>query len=87
MLVMRARSTLVSDSSAHRGGDEMEIMVLYYSETGNTRAIAEAVMDELVSLGHEVAFKRTSDVESGGLSGFDMVFVGRRAIAQMWHVP
>jgi len=54
----------------------MKILVLYYSETGNTRVIAEAVADELVSLGHEVALKRTNEIGSGGLSGFDMIFVG-----------
>jgi len=54
----------------------MRILVLYYSETGNTRAIAEAVTDELVSLGHEVELKSVNDTGSGGLNRYDMIFAG-----------
>lgn len=54
----------------------MRILVSYYSETGNTQAIAEAVRDELVSLGHDAAFERINDLGTGGLNGYDMVFVG-----------
>jgi flavodoxin len=52
------------------------ILIAYFSETGNTKRIAEAIADEVRNGGHDVALAPVGDVDVDGLSGFDLIFVG-----------
>ena len=49
----------------------MKILVTYWSQTGNTRKVAEAIFS---SLGGEKTIKPFDEVEN--LGGFDLVFIG-----------
>lgn len=49
----------------------MKTLVTYFSQTGNTRKVAEAIYDEI---GVEKELKEFSDVDS--LEGYDLAFVG-----------
>ncbi len=49
----------------------MKILITYWSQTGNTRKVAEAIF---MSLGGEKTIKPFDEVENFG--GFDLVFIG-----------
>ncbi|MDD5265246.1 MAG: flavodoxin family protein [Candidatus Bipolaricaulis sp.] len=54
----------------------MRVLVAYYTQTGNTRKIAQAIHSELESLGHEVTLREIRGVKSQDVSGFDVIFLG-----------
>ena len=54
---------------------EVKVLVVYYSETGNTEKVAEAIAEE-ASNGHQVHLKKVSEVTADSLSNYDLVFLG-----------
>ena len=60
----------------------MKILVAYYSETGNTAKIAEAIGEGLMAKGHEADLMAIADAVQPGeiapeaLSSYDLVFLG-----------
>jgi len=54
----------------------MRILVAYHTQTGNTKKIAEAIADELRSLGHEVALESVRGLKPQGLAGYGVIFLG-----------
>ena len=54
----------------------MKILVAYFSETGNTKKIAEAIGEEATASGHEVALKAVGEVNESQMANYDVIFVG-----------
>ena len=60
----------------------MKILVVYYSETGNTAKIAEAICEGLMAKGHEADLMEIADaarpdeIAPDTLSAYDLVFLG-----------
>ena len=54
----------------------MRIMVTCYSQSGNTRKIAEAIYEELSSNGQDVCLKDLDEVTPQDLEDYDLVFFG-----------
>jgi flavodoxin I len=55
---------------------QMKILVAYYTQTGNTNRIAEAIHDELKGLGHDVAIENIRRLKAEALAGYDALFLG-----------
>lgn len=53
----------------------MKILVAYFSQTGNTQQIAEAIHQE-ASGSHEADLAKVEEVSADSLEGYDLVFVG-----------
>ena len=53
----------------------MKVLVVYYSETGNTEKVARAIAEE-VSRDHQVHLKKVNEVTACSLSNYDLVFLG-----------
>jgi len=53
----------------------LKILVVYYSETGNTEKIAKAIYEE-VSKDHDVHLKKVNDVTADTLNNYALVFLG-----------
>ena len=53
----------------------MKILVTYYSVTGNTKKIAEAIYDA-ASEGNEIDLKDLNDISIKAFSNYDLVFLG-----------
>jgi len=51
------------------------VLVVYYSETGNTRKVAGAIYEE-VSTEHEAELKRVEEITVDSLDDYDLVFLG-----------
>ncbi len=47
----------------------MRILVAYYTQTGNTKRIAQAIHDELTSLGHGVTIENVRKLKAEALAG------------------
>lgn len=54
----------------------MNVLVVYYSETGNTAQVAAAIHGAASALGHRSDLKALSDVPVDALSAHDLVFLG-----------
>lgn len=54
----------------------MEILIAYFSQTGNTEKIARAIYEEALSQEHEVRLKSLADVTPESLTAYDLVFLG-----------
>lgn len=54
----------------------MKILVAYFSETGNTKRIAEAIGEEATAGGHEVCVKVVGKVGENQMDDYDILFVG-----------
>ncbi len=55
----------------------VRILVAYYSETGNTEKMAQAVRDGAASVpGVEVTLQKTTEVKDASIPGFDGIVVG-----------
>ena len=55
---------------------KLKILVTYFSLSGNTKKIAQAIYEELSSCGKEVYMKDLADITPIGLDEFDLVFLG-----------
>jgi len=53
----------------------MKILVAYFSQTGNTEQIANAIHQEVAGA-HEADLKTIEEVKADALGGYDLVFVG-----------
>jgi len=53
----------------------MKVLVVYYSETGNTEKVAKAIYEE-ASREHEAYLKRVKDISAETLNDYDLVFLG-----------
>lgn len=53
----------------------MKILIVYFSQTGNTEMVAKAV-HERASTDHDVDLEKMGDVGPDKLSNYDLVFVG-----------
>jgi flavodoxin len=53
----------------------MKILVAYYSETGNTKHVAEAIQEQ-ASVNHDATLKKIQDVSPDELKGYDLLFLG-----------
>jgi flavodoxin len=53
----------------------MKVLVVYYSETSNTKRVAESISEE-ASRGHETGLKRLEEVNVEDLDGYDFIFFG-----------
>ena len=53
----------------------MKVVIAYYSETGNTKKIAEAIYEE-ASSHHEVVLERLKKLKVIHLDEYDLVFLG-----------
>jgi len=54
----------------------MQVLVVYYSETGNTAKVAAAIHAAASALGHSAHLKALGDLAVDALSGYDLVFLG-----------
>ena len=54
----------------------MKILVGYFSETGNTKKIAEAMGEEATAGGHDVRVRTTEEITAAQLGEYDVVFLG-----------
>ncbi len=54
----------------------MKVLIAYYSETGNTAQVAQAIGEEMASLGHEVCLKEVGAITADTLRAYDLVFLG-----------
>ncbi len=54
----------------------MKVIIVYYSETGNTTQVAHAIGDEMASQGHEVCLREVGAITADTLSAYDLVCLG-----------
>jgi flavodoxin len=54
----------------------MKILIAYYSETGNTAKVAQAIYEEMTSREHEVHIREISQISPDNLKGNDLMFLG-----------
>jgi len=57
-------------------GDTLKILVAYFSETGNTKRIAEAIGEEATVGGHDVDIKTVGEISASQLGEYDVIFLG-----------
>jgi len=57
----------------------MKVLVVYYSQTGNTEKIAKVIHEE-ISTKHETDLKKLNKITSDFLNGYDLVVVGAPCI-------
>jgi flavodoxin I len=53
----------------------MKVLVVYYSQTGNTEKIAQAIQEE-ASQSNEATLMKIEDVDPGGVKDFDLIVIG-----------
>ena len=53
---------------------KMKILITYFSNTGNTEKVANAIKEGLE--GHDVEIKKVDDTNSESLKDYDLVFLG-----------
>jgi flavodoxin/ferredoxin len=54
----------------------MKIAIVYFSQTGNTRKVAEAIAEEFEQAGHDTACFSIKDAASENLKKFDLIGLG-----------
>jgi len=54
----------------------MKVLIAYYSETGNTAQVAQAIGEEVQSQGHEVHLRDLGKIAPDTLTAYDLVFLG-----------
>ena len=54
----------------------MNILIAYFSQTGNTAKVARAIYEEVLSQGHKVHLKKIAEITSNSLNAYDLVFLG-----------
>ena len=54
----------------------MKILVGYFSETGNTKRVAEAIGEEAKAAGHDVHIKAAGEITASQLDEYAVVFLG-----------
>jgi flavodoxin len=54
----------------------MNILIAYFSESGNTKMIAGALRESALEAGHSVVEKKITEINPDHLNDFDLVFLG-----------
>jgi len=54
----------------------VNILICYYSETGNTEKVAQAIAEEAAAQGHTTDLRTAGEVQRGDLDSYDLVFLG-----------
>jgi flavodoxin len=54
----------------------MKVLIAYYSETGNTAQVAQAIGEEMASQEHEVCLREVGAITADTLTAYDLVFLG-----------
>jgi Pyruvate/2-oxoacid:ferredoxin oxidoreductase delta subunit len=54
----------------------LKVLILYYSQTGNTQKVARAIRDGLRAAGHEVVLKFLLKASAEDLQGYDLIGFG-----------
>ena len=54
----------------------MQVLVICYSETGNTAKVAGAIQEAVSSCGHSVDLQTTAEVTVDALNTYDLIFLG-----------
>jgi flavodoxin len=60
----------------HRTGHEFKVLVIYWSATGNTEKVANAIQKALVCEGAEIVVKEISEAAEEELYQYDLIFLG-----------
>jgi flavodoxin len=60
-------------------------LIIYWSKTGNTKKVANAIKQGLENAGAQVTIKKTEEAESVDYFDYDLVCVG--APSYSWHPP
>jgi len=55
---------------------QLRILIAYFTQTGNTEKVAEAIHEEALSQGHEVHLRSLADITPESLTAYDLVFLG-----------
>jgi flavodoxin I len=55
---------------------EMRVLIVYFTQTGNTAKVARAIYEAVSSRGHEVDLRKTSEITAEGLSDCGLVYLG-----------
>jgi flavodoxin len=61
----------------------MKILITYYSQTGNTKKVAEAIYEALYE--QDLIIKPIEDLEPTSLNSFDLVIIGSGVYASRVH--
>ena len=54
----------------------MKVLIIYFSQTGNTAQIARAIQDEVSSRGHKAYLREIGEVTPEKLDDFDLIYLG-----------
>ncbi|MCP4541356.1 MAG: hypothetical protein GY832_29850 [Chloroflexi bacterium] len=54
----------------------MNILIAYFSQTGNTTKVAQAIYEEVSSQDHEVHLREIGEITSDTLTAYDLIFLG-----------
>jgi flavorubredoxin len=54
----------------------VKILIVYFTQTGNTEKVAKGIFEELITLGHEVHIEKIKGITSDILENFNLVFIG-----------
>ena len=60
----------------------MKVLVTYFSQSGNTEKIANAIYEE-ASRANEAELKKLEDITPEGVAGYDFVFLSRSTFFNM----
>ncbi|MBD3194030.1 MAG: hypothetical protein GF317_03175 [Candidatus Lokiarchaeota archaeon] len=63
----------------------MKILVCYYSNTGNTKKVAEAIFSQIQKKNHEAEIKSIKKLDHSSLKDYDLVFLGSGIYASRIH--
>ena len=55
---------------------EINVLVVYFTQTGNTEKVARAIYDEILSSGHSAEIRDVKGITAIDLSKYDLVFLG-----------
>ena len=54
----------------------MNVLIVYYSQTGNTAQIAQAIHEAVSDQGHQADLKEMAEVTAESLNSYNLVFLG-----------
>jgi flavodoxin len=54
----------------------MNIIIAYFSQSGNTEMIAKAIYEEVISQGNDAHLKSISEISANELDDYDLIFLG-----------
>jgi flavodoxin I len=54
----------------------LNVLIAYFTQTGNTEKIAAAIHQAVLARGHEADLKSVADITAESLTAYDLVFVG-----------